>query len=149
VLGEPVAGEDPETDEQTQAQHRGDTGCERPGGAGVLGTGGEGGHGHSWGGRGSGSPPRSPPGVNGDHDAVRSSVRDVAALGWNIARRCAACPSRVMSWLVPLVIVVSLVPDVLIAVSSGPVAGIALGLMHLAVLAVALPTFRHFLPLPR
>jgi hypothetical protein len=64
-------------------------------------------------------------------------------------RRNAASPRRVMSWLVPLVIVVSLIPDVLIAVSYGPVAGIALGLMHLAVLAVALPTFRHFLPLPR
>ncbi|TQM36794.1 DUF6069 family protein [Pseudonocardia cypriaca] len=73
----------------------------------------------------------------------------LGTLGWSTVRRCAASPSRVMSWLVPLVIVVSLVPDVLIAVSAGPVAGIALGLMHLAVLAVALPTFRHFLPLPR
>jgi hypothetical protein len=73
----------------------------------------------------------------------------LGTLGWSIVRRCAAFPSRVMSWLVPLVIVVSLIPDVLIAVSAGPVAGIALGLMHLAVLAVALPTFRHFLPLPR
>jgi hypothetical protein len=73
----------------------------------------------------------------------------LGTLGWSIVRRNAASPRRVMSWLVPLVIVVSLIPDVLIAVSYGPVAGIALGLMHLAVLAVALPTFRHFLPLPR
>jgi hypothetical protein len=73
----------------------------------------------------------------------------LGALGWSIVRRCAASPGRVLSWLVPLVIVVSLVPDALIAVFTDPVGGIALGLMHLAVLAVALPTFRHFLPLPR
>jgi hypothetical protein len=73
----------------------------------------------------------------------------LGTLGWIVVRRWATSPGRVLSWLVPLVIVVSLIPDVLIAVSSDAVGGIALGLMHLAVLAVALPTFRHFLPLTR
>jgi hypothetical protein len=64
-------------------------------------------------------------------------------------RRRAANPARVLSWLVPTVIAVSLIPDVLVAVTLSPVGGLALGLMHLAVLAVALPTYRRFLPLPR
>ena len=71
------------------------------------------------------------------------------AIGWNIVRRRATNPARVLSWLVPTVIAVSLIPDVLVAVPLSPVGGLALGLMHLAVLAVALPTYRRFLPLPR
>ena len=71
------------------------------------------------------------------------------AIGWDVVRRRAANPARVLSWLVPVVFVVSLIPDVLVGVAFGAVAGIALGLMHLAVLAVALPTYRRFLPLSR
>jgi hypothetical protein len=71
----------------------------------------------------------------------------VGTSGWTIVRRRATDPARVLSWLVPLVIVVSLIPDAAIAVTSDAVGGIALGCMHLAVLAVALPAFRRFLPL--
>jgi hypothetical protein len=73
----------------------------------------------------------------------------VGGIGWNVVRRRAVEPTRVLSWLVPVVFVVSLIPDVLVGVAFGAVAGIALGLMHLAVLAVALPTYRRFLPLSR
>lgn len=71
------------------------------------------------------------------------------AIGWNIVRRRAANPARVLSWLVPTVIAVSLIPDVLVAAAFSPVGGTALGLMHLAVTAVAVPAYRRFLPLSR
>ena len=67
--------------------------------------------------------------------------------GWAIIRRRASDPAKVFSWLVPTVMVVSLIPDAGIAISSDAVGGVALGCMHLAVLAVALPAFRRFLPL--
>ncbi|MGA5763438.1 DUF6069 family protein [Nonomuraea bangladeshensis] len=72
----------------------------------------------------------------------------LGATGWTIVRRFAEDPARMLSWLVPLVMVISLIPDVLIALSLDPVGGIALGLMHFAVLFVALAAFRRFLPLP-
>ncbi|SDG49206.1 hypothetical protein SAMN05216553_108323 [Lentzea fradiae] len=72
----------------------------------------------------------------------------LGAAGWTIVRRFAEDPATVLSWLVPLVVVVSLIPDVLIALRLDAAGGIALGLMHFAVLAVALPTFRRLLPLP-
>ena len=74
------------------------------------------------------------------------------AIGWQIVRRRAKDPATLLRWLVPTVVVVSLVPDVAVGfsdsypgVSWGAVA--ALILMHLAVAAVAVPVYRRFLPL--
>lgn len=71
------------------------------------------------------------------------------AIGWQVVRRRAANPAAVLRWLVPVVVVVSLIPDVLVGMSMGWIGGIALGLMHLAVVAVAVPAYRRFLPLAR
>ncbi|MGI5129606.1 DUF6069 family protein [Pseudonocardia sp. CA-107938] len=73
----------------------------------------------------------------------------LGGLGWHLVRRRAADPARTLRWLVPAVVAVSLVPDLLVAVSFSAVGGIALGLMHLVVAGVAVPTYRRFLPLPR
>jgi hypothetical protein len=73
----------------------------------------------------------------------------LGTLGWSIVRRRATDPASVLSWLVPVVMSISLIPDVAIAVSSDAVGGIALGCMHLAVLVVALPAYQRFLPLPK
>lgn len=74
------------------------------------------------------------------------------AIGWQIVRRRAKDPAALLRWLVPTVVVVSLVPDVALGfsdsypgVSWGAVA--ALILMHLAVAAVAVPVYRRFMPL--
>lgn len=80
--------------------------------------------------------------------AVAASVR-AGAVGWLVVRRVVTRPSAVLRWLVPLVVVVSLVPDVLLGLALGWGGAVALGLMHLAVAAVAVPAYRYFLPLPR
>lgn len=71
------------------------------------------------------------------------------AIGWLIVRRAAARPSAVLRWLVPTVVAVTLISDVAVGLSMGWGGAIALGLMHVAVAAVAVPAYRYFLPLPR
>ncbi|MFP5021594.1 DUF6069 family protein [Pseudonocardia phyllosphaerae] len=73
----------------------------------------------------------------------------VGAIGWQVIRRVTATPSRVLRVLVPVVVVLSLIPDAWVAVSFSAVGGIALGLMHLVVAAAAVPAYRRFLPLAR
>lgn len=71
----------------------------------------------------------------------------VGALGWVIVRRRAANPAALLRWLVPVVVLVSMVPDLLVGLSLGWGA-LALALMHLVVAAVAVTAYRRFLPLP-
>ena len=74
----------------------------------------------------------------------------VAAVVWSIVRIRAAAPSALMRTLIPVVVGVSLIPDVLIGVAGfGWVAAVALMLMHLAVAAFGVTALRRFLPLPR
>jgi hypothetical protein len=73
----------------------------------------------------------------------------VAALAWVAIGRRAERPSAVMRWLVPVVVLVSLIPNVASGFTLGWDGAIALGLMHVAVAAVAVPVFHRFLPLPR
>lgn len=73
-------------------------------------------------------------------------------IGWEIVRRRAANPAAVLRVLVPVVVLLSLVPDVMLGVSeSSPGTTwpgvIGLMLMHLAVAAVAVASFAKFLPL--
>lgn len=73
----------------------------------------------------------------------------VGAVGRLAVRRTARDPRRVLTLVVPLVLVVSVVPDVLIGVAGVPVGGVVtLIVMRLAVGAVAVPLFACFLPLP-
>ncbi|ARJ06518.1 hypothetical protein GCM10010988_17820 [Cnuibacter physcomitrellae] len=66
--------------------------------------------------------------------------------GWLIVRRRARDARRVLAVLVPVVTVLSLVPDVLLLTlrfipGTTPAAAIALMVMHLAVVAVAVPAY--------
>jgi hypothetical protein len=67
-------------------------------------------------------------------------------VGWSIVRRRARDPRRVLTVLVPVVTLLSLVPDVLLLVfrfipGTTPAAAIGLMAMHLVVVAIAVPTY--------
>jgi hypothetical protein len=74
----------------------------------------------------------------------------VAAVAWALIRSKAARPNAVLRKLVPIVVAVSLVPDLLLFGIPGasPVGVVALMLMHVVVAAVAVPIFQKVLPLP-
>jgi hypothetical protein len=76
------------------------------------------------------------------------------AIGWAIIGRRSGTPGRVLARLVPIVVAVSLIPDLLLKPAGleahatwGGVA--ALMIMHLAVAACAVTAYRLLLPLPR
>jgi hypothetical protein len=75
------------------------------------------------------------------------------AIGWSIVRRAAKRPAGVLSVLVPVVFLLSLVPVIGFGVQSGTTAVwtamVGLGIMHLVTIAIAVPVYRRFLPLPR
>ncbi|GMA86824.1 hypothetical protein GCM10025868_20740 [Angustibacter aerolatus] len=77
----------------------------------------------------------------------------LAAVGWYLVGRRATAPRRLLTRLVPAVLVVSLVPDVWLGVSRaipgttwGAVA--ALAAMHVVVAATAVSVLTRFAPLP-
>ncbi|MFF1303529.1 DUF6069 family protein [Streptomyces sp. NPDC058307] len=77
----------------------------------------------------------------------------IAAAAWAIIRARSARPARLLRTLVPVVLIVSLIPDVMVGISDSRPgtswgAVIALMVMHVAVAAVAVPTFQRLLPLP-
>ncbi|GLI00841.1 DUF6069 family protein [Phytohabitans aurantiacus] len=76
----------------------------------------------------------------------------LGAVVWRLIVARSRNATSVLRWLVPTVVAASLLPDValLVATESQPgitTAGVvALMLMHIAVAAVAVPTFRRYLP---
>lgn len=74
------------------------------------------------------------------------------AIGWRLVVARSRNATSVLRWLVPAVVAVSLVPDAALLVDTETQPGtttagvVALMLMHVAVAAVAVPTFRRFLP---
>ncbi|MFF5140078.1 DUF6069 family protein [Streptomyces sp. NPDC013157] len=67
--------------------------------------------------------------------------------GWALVRRLSRDPELVLRRLVPSVVVLSFVPD-LFEFGEGKVTGVvALLVMHVAVAAVAVPTYRRVMPL--
>lgn len=74
----------------------------------------------------------------------------VAAVAWSLIRRRAARPNAVLRKVVPIVVAVSLLPDLMLFGIPGasPVGVIALMLMHVVVAAIAVPIFQKVLPLP-
>lgn len=76
------------------------------------------------------------------------------AAGWAAVRRLSSRPAAVLRWLVPAVVVLSLVPDVLLLLApdaqpgTSVLAVVALMAMHVATAAVAVPVFRRVMPLP-
>ncbi|MEU3340302.1 DUF6069 family protein [Streptomyces sp. NPDC006668] len=77
----------------------------------------------------------------------------IGAAAWAVVRPRSARPARLLRTLVPVVVLLSLIPDIMVGV-SGSRAGtswgavVALMVMHLVVAAVAVPAFHRLLPLP-
>jgi hypothetical protein len=77
----------------------------------------------------------------------------LSAAAWAIIRARSARPARLLRTLVPIALIVSLIPDMLVGVSDSRPgtswgAVIALMVMHVAVTAVAVPAYLRFVPLP-
>jgi hypothetical protein len=75
-------------------------------------------------------------------------------VGWRLVQRHSAHARRTLAILVPVVVVVSFVPDVLLAVvgfipGTTPGAALALGIMHVVVAAVAVPAYAVASPVAR
>lgn len=75
------------------------------------------------------------------------------AVGWAVVRRRAADPAHLLTLLVPVVLLLSFVPDILVGVtralpSTTWGAVFALMVMHVLVSAVAVTCFFYLLPLP-
>ena len=72
------------------------------------------------------------------------------AVGWAVVRRRAADPRRVLRRLVPAVLLVSFVPDAVLALLTAADTGIApilaLMLMHVATIAIAVAVYARTLP---
>jgi len=70
--------------------------------------------------------------------------------GWALVRRFSARPRAVLRVLVPVVVVLSLVPDLaLLAGGTTLLNVVGLMLMHVVVAAAVVPTLARVLPLPR
>ena len=73
----------------------------------------------------------------------------LALAGWAVVRRTAARPARLLRVLVPVVLLVSFVPDLTTAPNmAGSTTGgvIALALMHITTAVIAVAGFRRALP---
>lgn len=90
--------------------------------------------------------------LNPPIDIAFSVLASIAgAIGWAIVNRRATDPRRVMAWLAPVVLLVSFVPDVLLAVATAGSTGIApilaLSLMHVTTIVIAIAVYACLLPL--
>lgn len=76
-----------------------------------------------------------------------------AVLGWAVVRRRATRPRRLLGRLVPVLTVLSLVPDVLLgallAADPGVGPAVLLGTMHLATVAIVVLVASRLLPVGR
>ncbi|ADJ43273.1 hypothetical protein AMES_1450 [Amycolatopsis mediterranei S699] len=73
------------------------------------------------------------------------------AIGWRLIVNRSRNAARLLTWLVPAVVALSLIPDLMLLSSKsqpGTTVGgvVALMLMHLGVAAVAVPAYRRFMP---
>ena len=72
------------------------------------------------------------------------------AVGWRLITRRSARPAALLRRLVPVVLILSFIPDVLLLASGAPGANLAgvlaLMAMHIAIVAIAVPLFRRYMP---
>ena len=72
------------------------------------------------------------------------------AIGWQLVRRRAAHPRALLRLLVPIVLVLSFAPDVLLAAmtwsSTGLTPVLTLALMHLTTISIAVAAYARILP---
>ncbi|MFJ5692834.1 DUF6069 family protein [Arthrobacter sp. NPDC093125] len=72
----------------------------------------------------------------------------LGALGWAVTRAVSKNPRKLLSWLVPVVVLASCIPD-LFLLEQGSAAGVlAAVLMHVAPAVIAVPVYKRLLPLP-
>ena len=74
-----------------------------------------------------------------------------AVVGWRIIRSRAANPARVLRVLVPVVLIASFIPDMILILTrfipgTTLVAGLSLSVMHVIVAAVAVPLAQRIAP---
>ncbi|MFJ9376514.1 hypothetical protein [Streptomyces sp. NPDC101455] len=72
---------------------------------------------------------------------------DEAAVGWAILRKVPKDPQALVRWLVPVLVLVSFVPDFLLYGDGGATGVGALLLMHVTVATAAVVTYRKVMPL--
>jgi hypothetical protein len=75
----------------------------------------------------------------------------IGYLGWRIVRRLTEHPARVLRVLVPVALVLSWVPDAIVAVAgfipnTSVTGAVGLAIMHAVVVAVAVPVFARIAP---
>jgi len=75
----------------------------------------------------------------------------LGAIGWHLIATRSRRATRLLTWLVPTFLVLSLIPDVLLLTGDSQpgttTAGVvALVLMHFGVAAAAVPAYRRFIP---
>ncbi len=76
----------------------------------------------------------------------------VGAIGWHLIATRSRNATRLLGWLVPTVLVLSLIPDVMLLVDKTVQPGtttagvIALMLMHFGIAAAAIPAYRRLMP---
>jgi len=69
------------------------------------------------------------------------------AVGWHLVNRHAPRPGRVLSWLVPLALLLSWTPDIYVALDTGWPNALALMIMHTLTVVIAVLVFRWRMPL--
>ncbi|WP_353710701.1 DUF6069 family protein [Arthrobacter sp. K5] len=72
----------------------------------------------------------------------------MGTVGWAITRAVSKNPRKLLSWLVPVVVLASCIPDVFLLEQGGAAGVLAAVLMHVAPAAIAVPVYRRLLPLP-
>jgi Family of unknown function (DUF6069) len=72
----------------------------------------------------------------------------LGTLGWAITRAVSKNPRKLLSWLVPVVVLASCIPDLSLLEQGGAAGVLAAALMHVAPAAIAVPVYRRLLPLP-
>ena len=90
----------------------------------------------------------------GTYTALTVAGIIVGAIGWQVVRNRAARPFWLLSRLVPIVLVLSFVPDILVGINHSQVGTtwggvIALMSMHIVVAASAVAGYATFLPVKR
>ena len=76
----------------------------------------------------------------------------IGAVGWHLIATRARHATRLLGWLVPTLLVLSLIPDLMLLADKTMQPGtttagvIALMLMHFGVAAAAVPAYRKFIP---
>lgn len=72
----------------------------------------------------------------------------LGTLGWAVARAVSKNPRKLLSWLVPVVVVASCIPDLFLLEQGGAAGVLAAVLMHAVPAAISVPVYRRLMPLP-